>query len=204
MPLVLLFLLLAYVLGATPTSYWAGRWFYGTDLREAGSGNLGATNTYRVLGWKAAIPVLVVDVLKGWLPAWWFPQLHGGADPTWAIGYGAAAVLGHVFSFWVGFRGGKGVATSAGVLTALAPGAMAVGVVVWFVALGLTRIVSVGSMAAAVAAPLWATLDSVANPAVTVFLWLLGTFILWAHRSNIRRLVRGEEPRVGRSKASVS
>ena len=114
--------LLAYVVGATPTSFWVGRYGYGVDLREMGSGNLGATNTFRVLGGKAALPVMVVDIAKGWLPVFLFPQVDGSAAWTWALAYGAAAIVGHVFSFWVGFRGGKGVATSGGVFLALAPG----------------------------------------------------------------------------------
>jgi len=195
---VLVLLLTAYALGATPTSYWVGRFGYGKDLRREGSGNLGATNTCRVLGWKAAVPVLVVDVLKGWLPVWWFPRLLPTLDPDWALAFGAAAIVGHVFSFWVGFRGGKGVATSAGVLIGLAPTAMAAALVAWVVVLGLTRMVSAGSMAAAVTAPIWAALSPGSGRALIGFLTLLGCFILWAHRSNIRRILRGEEPRIGR------
>ena len=194
---LLAFLLAAYVLGSTPTSFWVGKSLYGVDLRNEGSGNLGATNTYRVLGWKAAIPVFVVDVLKGWVPAWWFPRLAGTADPNWAIGFGAAAVLGHVFSFWVRFRGGKGVATSAGVLAALAPISVAAGFVVWAAVILVTRIVSAGSMAAAVAAPVAAALSPDVPRSVTVFLGALGAFIIWAHRSNIRRIMAGTEARIG-------
>ena len=98
---------LAYLLGATPTSLWVGRGIYGKDLRTLGSGNLGATNTFRVLGWKAALPVLLVDVAKGWFPVWYFPQIDDQAGPAWAIAYGAAAIVGHVFSFWVRSRTGK-------------------------------------------------------------------------------------------------
>ena len=101
-------LALAYVTGATPTSYLVGKGVYGTDLRTEGSGNLGGTNAFRVLGWKAALPVIVVDILKGWFPVWYFPQIHGDAPWTWALAYGGAAIVGHVSSFWVGFKGGKG------------------------------------------------------------------------------------------------
>ena len=110
----LILLAASYLLGATPTSYWVGRWFYGRDLRTEGSGNLGATNTYRTLGWKAALPVALADIAKGYVPVAVFPALHGDAPWTWALAYGAAAILGHVFSFWVGFKGGKGVATGSG------------------------------------------------------------------------------------------
>jgi len=191
------------VIGATPTSYWVGRFVYDTDLRREGSGNLGATNTFRVLGWKAALPVLVVDVLKGWLPVWWLPRLAPELGPDWALAFGAAAIVGHVFSFWVGFRGGKGVATSAGVLIALAPLAMAAALVAWAVVLAATRMVSAGSMAAAVTAPLWAAMAPGTRPALLVFLSLLGCFILWAHRSNIGRILRREEPKVGRARETA-
>src|SRR5690606_28169444 len=106
---------LSYLLGAVPTSHWVGRAVYGIDLRRHGSGNLGATNVYRVLGWKAALPVMLMDVGKGFVPAWLFPRLDN-APWTWALAYGTAAVLGHVYSLFVGFKGGKGVATSGGVL----------------------------------------------------------------------------------------
>ncbi len=192
------FLLAAYLLGSTPTSFWVGKGVYGVDLRDHGSGNLGATNTFRVLGWKAALPVLLVDVFKGWIPAWWFPRLASEADPLWAVGFGAAAIVGHVFSVWVGFRGGKGVATSAGVLAALAPLSVAVGFAVWVVTIGLTRMVSAGSMAAAVSAPLVAAFTPGIPVAVSAFLGALGLFIIWAHRSNLRRILAGTEPRIGR------
>ena len=196
--LVLLFA--AYVIGATPTSFWVGRFLYGKDLRELGSGNLGATNAFRVLGWKAAFPVLVVDVLKGWLPVWWFPVLDDQSSALWALGYGAASIVGHVFSFWVGFRGGKGVATSAGVLTALAPLSVAAGFVAWLLVLGLTRMVSASSLVAAAAVPLSAMLTPGTQPALTGFMAFVALFIVWAHRSNVRRILRGEEPRVGRTR----
>ena len=114
---------LSYLLGAPPTSYWVGRGIYGVDLRERGSGNLGATNTFRVLGWKAALPVVLVDVTKGFLPVWLFPQI-AGASLAWTLAFGGAAVVGHIYSLWVGLRGGKGVATSAGALVGLPPGAV--------------------------------------------------------------------------------
>ena len=113
-------LLAAYLIGAVPTSYLIGRMARGIDLREHGSGNLGATNAFRVLGWRLALPVLLIDVFKGWFPAFVFPRLDG-AGWEWALAYGAAAILGHVFSVYVNFKGGKGVATGAGVFLALAP-----------------------------------------------------------------------------------
>lgn len=189
--------LLSYAVGATPTSYWLARGVYGVDLRQEGSGNLGATNMFRVLGWKAAAPVMLVDVAKGWLPTFYFPLVDGQAAWGWALAYGAAAIVGHVFSFWVGFRGGKGVATSAGVFLALAPRAVLAAVVVWLVLLATVRIVSVASLAAAVTIPVWlALVPHPGGPPFLGFTALMALFVIWAHRSNIRRLIRREEPRI--------
>lgn len=192
-PFVLL--ALAYGAGATPTSFWLGKAVYGVDLRTKGSENLGGTNTFRVLGWKAAVPVILVDVGKGWLPVWYFPQIQAGASPlTWALAYGGAAILGHVFSFWVGFKGGKGIATSGGVLLGLAPVAVVICLGVWIGAVSVTRMVSVASLSAALTLPLVVYLLPQREGSTMV--WFAGgisLFVMWSHRSNIRRLLRGEE-----------
>lgn len=191
-------LALSYLLGATPTSYWVGRAFHGVDLREHGSGNLGATNAYRVLGWKSALPVVVFDVVKGWVPVQLFPPA-AGLGVEWAYAFGGAAIVGHVFSVWVGFRGGKGMATSAGALLALAPWAVLVGLVVWLTLTFGTGYVSVGSIAAAVVLPPVVALTP--HRGGTTLVWLSGAlaaFVVWKHRGNIRRLARGEENRFGR------
>lgn len=197
----LLLLVSSYLLGALPTSYLAGRLTRGIDLRGHGSGNLGTTNTFRVLGARVAAPVLVVDVLKGWAPAWYFPTLDSAAW-WWALAYGGAAILGHVYPVYLRFRGGKGVATAAGVFLALAPSAAVVALVVWLVVLGIFRIVSLASLAAAVS--LVAVLVAVeTRPAV---LWLgigAAVFVTIAHRSNIARLLRGEEHRFSRRGSPV-
>ncbi len=187
----------AYAVGAIPASYWIGRVFYKKDLSKLGSGNLGATNAFRVLGWRAALPVVVVDVFKGFGPAWWFPQLDGRDAVSWAVLYGGIAIVGHVLSFWVGFRGGKGVATSAGVLAALAPAALAAGFGVWVLTALGTRIVSLASIAAVLAVPIAAWLLPGTEPVLQGFLLSLALFVVWAHRSNIRRLLEGREPRMG-------
>jgi len=191
---------LAYLLGATPTSFWVGKGIYGVDLRREGSGNLGATNALRVLGWKAAVPVVAVDMLKGWFPVWLFPRVDmPGTPDAWVLLYGAAAILGHVFSVWVAFRGGKGVATGAGVFLALTPLAVLVAFVVWLVVVVLTRIVSLASILAALSLPVAVVLTPHAGGrALEAFTAALALFVVWAHRSNIGRLLRGEELRFGR------
>lgn len=190
------FLLLAYLVGATPTSYLAGRLVYGIDLRERGSGNLGATNVFRVLGWRAAVPVGLVDVAKGAVPVALFPRWDQTAAPEWALAYGAAAIVGHVFSVYVRFKGGKGVATSAGVFAALAPWATLAALGAWVVVVTLTRIVSLGSLVAAVTLPVAVYLTG--EPMLELWLAIgLALFVIYAHRSNIGRLLRGEENRFG-------
>lgn len=196
-----LFLGLAYLMGAVPTSLWVGKSAFGVDLREEGSGNLGATNTFRVLGAKAAIPVLLFDVFKGFLPAFAFAS-WAGVEGTfgWTLGFGAAAIVGHVFSVFAGFRGGKGVATSAGVFAALAPAAVGIGLVAFFGAVWLTGYVSLGSILAAVLLPVGiAFTPHQGGNGLLYFSGALSTFVIWAHRANIGRLVRGEENRFRRS-----
>ena len=136
-----LLVLAGYFTGAFPTSYLAGRLARGIDLRQHGSGNLGATNVIRVLGWKAATPVFMIDIFKGFAPTFFFPRLDGSPRWEWALAYGAAAIVGHVYSVYVRFKGGKGVATSAGVFLALAPWALLAALVVWLTLVATTRIV---------------------------------------------------------------
>jgi glycerol-3-phosphate acyltransferase PlsY len=191
---VALWLLAAYVLGATPTAYLAGRLARGIDLREHGSLNLGATNVYRVLGWAWAIPVAVVDIAKGAIPVALFAQ-WGGGDSWLAVAVGIAAVLGHIFSPYVGFKGGKGVATAAGMFIALAPLAVAIALPVWGICLWLTGYVSLSSILAATTFPL---LVRVTRPDAVATLWAsvaLAVLILFSHRANIGRLLAGTENR---------
>ena len=193
-----LFLALSYVVGATPTSFWVGRAVYGVDLREKGSGNLGATNVFRVLGWRAAVPVVLVDVAKGWVPVGLLASV-AGASFGWTLAFGAAAILGHMFSFWVGFRGGKGVATSAGVFLGLAPWAVLGSFLVWAALTFSSGDVSLGSLGAAVILPvLIALTPHRGGNGLLTFSVALALFVLWAHRGNVRRLLRGEENRFGR------
>jgi acyl phosphate:glycerol-3-phosphate acyltransferase len=195
MPALLVFA--AYLMGATPTSYLVGRVTRGIDLREHGSGNLGATNAFRVLGWRAAMPIFIIDILKGFAPVFFFPRVDGSDGAIWALAYGAAAIIGHVFSVYVGFRGGKGVATGAGVFLALAPFAVLVGLLIWAGLVFATGYVSLASIAAAAALPVLVAVSGAATEVLILSL-LLSIFVISAHRSNIGRLVRGEEHRFRR------
>lgn len=187
----------AYLLGSVPASYLAGRWSQGIDLREHGSGNLGATNTFRVLGARVAAPVMVFDVLKGTLPVVLFPRWDGTDAWGWALAYGAAAIVGHVFSIYMRFRGGKGVATSAGVFLALAPVPLAAGFAVWLLVLKATRMVSAASIAAALAVGAL-LLALPVRAEVRVLGLAVVAFVVFSHRANIVRIMRGEEARFGR------
>src|SRR3982751_6258121 len=147
-----LWVLASYLLGAIPTSHVVSRTIAGIDLRQHGSGNLGATNLYRVLGWRYAVPVALFDIAKGAIPVLLFaPQVS--ASQLFAMGCGIAAILGHVFSIFVGFKGGKGVATAAGVMLALTPVALGAAAVVWILVVQLSGYVSLGSIAAAAVLP---------------------------------------------------
>lgn len=189
-------LLASYFLGAIPTSYLVARLVGRVDLREQGSHNLGATNLYRVLGWRYAIPVALFDVAKGTIPVVVFgPRVSG--IPLFPVLCGLAAVLGHVFSVFVRFRGGKGVATAAGVVLGLAPWALLAVLVLWAVVVRLTGYVSLGSILAAALFPLAAALLHGAHGALLGIYLALALFLIWKHRANIQRLLRGTENRFG-------
>lgn len=192
---------LSYLLGAIPASYIAGRMARGIDLREHGSGNLGATNTFRVLGAKVAAPVMIFDILKGTFPVVAFSQWDApSADARWALAYGAAAIVGHVFSVYMRFKGGKGVATSAGVFLGLAPVALAAGVAVWLVVLRLGRMVSAASILAALVVGVMLLVTPVRLEATRYLGFAVVAFVIFAHRSNIGRILNGTEPRFGKGR----
>lgn len=186
-----LLLVAAYLGGSVPSSHLAGR-AAGVDLTRRGSGNLGGTNVFRVLGARYAVPVVLVDVAKGFLPVWYFPLWDGSGAPELQLAYGLFAIAGHVRSVFVGFEGGKGVATSGGVLFALAPVATLVGLLVWAGTAALTRTASVASLTAATLLPGVAfLLDS---PPLTVgYTAALALLVWWTHRENVARLARGRE-----------
>jgi acyl phosphate:glycerol-3-phosphate acyltransferase len=194
--------LLAYLLGSIPTGYLAGR-LRGIDIRQSGSGNIGATNVFRVLGKPAGIIVLIIDGLKGYAAcAWvaelvmhWFPA-RIGEDDAYRIVAGLAAILGHNFTCWLKFRGGKGVATSGGVLAALVPGALIIILSLWILVFALSRYVSLASLAAAFALP-FATWITRHNISLTLVTAAMGALAIYKHRSNIQRLMHGTENRFG-------
>jgi glycerol-3-phosphate acyltransferase PlsY len=195
--IVLGLLFLAYVIGSTPTSYLLAR-TRGIDLREWGSGNLGASNLYRATGLTLAIVCTLVDVGKGLVPARFFTRLDGVEIPQLALAYGAAAVLGHIFSLWVGFRGGKGVATGGGVYLALAPAAVGMAFVLWLLIIVPVRIASVASLASATLFPIMVWLSGHELDFVFWSSLPLVGLVWWTHRSNVRRLLSGREPRIAR------
>lgn len=199
--IALLWVIASYLLGSIPSSYIAGRRVRGIDLREHGSGNLGATNTFRVLGPRVAAPVMVFDMAKGFVPAAVFAQWDGSDRWAWALAYGAAAILGHVFSIYMGFRGGKGVATAAGVFLALSPLAVGIAIVAWLGVLGITRMVSLASITGAsiMVAAMVITED---RPEVLTLGIFVAAFVIFAHRTNVKRIFRGEEYRFGAKKAA--
>jgi acyl phosphate:glycerol-3-phosphate acyltransferase len=190
--------LASYFLGAIPTSHVVSRFFAGIDLREHGSGNLGATNLYRVLGWKYAVPVALFDIAKGVIPVLVFARAASESQLL-ALACGVAAILGHVFSVFVHFKGGKGVATAAGVMLGLTPIALGIAAVVWAALVLLTGYVSLGSIAAAAVLPLAVYL--LERPERAALLWIdiaVAAGVIFLHRHNIRRLLSGTENRFGR------
>jgi glycerol-3-phosphate acyltransferase PlsY len=204
MPTAALWLLASYLLGAIPTSHLVSRLLARIDLREHGSGNLGATNLYRVLGWKYAIPVALFDIAKGAIPVLWFaPQVSD--SELFALACGIAAILGHVFSVFVRFKGGKGVATAAGVMLGLTPVALGVAAIVWMVVVLLTGYVSLGSIAAAAVLPFAVyLLEKARTPELLWIVTLVAASVILLHRRNIQRLIKGTENRFGRRTASTT
>lgn len=185
-----------YLLGSLPTAYLLVRLVGRGDVRRIGSGNVGATNALRAAGWKLALLVLVVDVGKGLLAVWLMRQVTH--HPGWAALAGVAAIAGHCFPIWLRFEGGKGVATLAGVYGLIAPGALLAVAGVWVTTFALSRIVALASLVAAAALPL--AVYFVARPPATVLVSSVAAalVVMWRHRGNLERLVRGEEPRFGK------
>ncbi len=185
-------LVLAYVLGAIPFGLVVGKVFYGVDVRRHGSGNVGTTNVFRVLGKKAGVAVLVCDMLKGYVPAAIAAALF---HPWFAIFIAAAPVVGHMYSIFLKGRGGKGIATGAAVVLALVPVVFVIVLAVWIILLLTTRYVSLASLVAAFLVPvLTIGFDEPAPYKIAGV--LVALIVWWAHRDNIRRLLAGEENRM--------
>jgi len=194
--------LTAYLLGSIPSAVWAGRVFHGIDVREHGSGNAGATNVIRVLGWKTGVPVLLFDMVKGFLAAM-LPKLFHLAPEESAmlvnlqIFTGLMAIIGHIFPVFAGFRGGKGVATMFGILLAIHPPVTLLCLVVFLIFFLSTGIVSIGSMAAGIAFHvLLLTLFNTPSLFFRIFSVLVAVALIVTHRKNIQRLLKGEEKRL--------
>ncbi len=194
----------AYVAGATPFGFLTGK-LRGVDIREHGSGNIGATNVLRIVGKPYGVIVLILDVLKGFLPVYFgrmfcesqFPPGSGELLDIATVIIALATTLGHNYTFWLGFKGGKGIATSAGALLGIMPWAILIAVAVWLILYYSTRYVAVASMGGAVTVPiaiaiLGATGDGISTPHLILGL-LMAFFGLWRHRSNIKNLLAGTE-----------
>lgn len=191
--------ILAYLIGSIPTSVWVGKRFFNKDIRDYGSGNAGATNTIRVLGLKAGIPVLLFDLFKGWLVVqlayltnFYIPNSDDFI--TYQLILGGAAILGHIFPIYVGFRGGKGVATLFGIILALYPVPTLICIGIFLIILFLTKYVSLGSITAGFAFPFVVILVfHTTTPSMIVFSLIVAILLLFTHQKNIERLLRKEE-----------
>jgi acyl phosphate:glycerol-3-phosphate acyltransferase len=198
----LLLIVLAYLIGSIPSSVWVSRWFFDIDIREYGSGNAGATNTYRVLGPTWGTVVMVADMLKGILAVKLALLLPDYADSdtrlqTLQIGLGLAAVLGHIFPIWADFRGGKGVATLFGIVLGISPWTALSCVGIFLLVLYLTRFVSLSSIMASIAFPVFIlVIFNVDNPIYRIFAITVALLVLLTHQKNIGRLLKGMESKV--------
>ena len=196
---IIILILTAYLIGSVPTAVWVGKIFYGIDVREHGSGNAGATNTVRVLGYKAGIPVMLFDIFKGWfvvkVVAWIsIPGLTPDGVTYVMIGCAIAAVLGHIFPLYAGFRGGKGVGTLAGVGLALYPLALLIVLGVFVVILAITHYVSLSSILGSISFPFIVYfITGERHIALLTLAILVAIFVPLTHWQNIKRLLNGKE-----------
>lgn len=207
---VFLLIFASYLIGSIPFGFLIGKAVKGIDLRDFGSGNIGATNAGRVLGKKWGLICLVLDAAKGLLPVTFLPQFFFSPDDVWVphatVIAGIATIVGHMFPCWLGFRGGKGVATSLGVLLMLSPWGVLFAAILFFTSLAIWRIVSLSSMIAAIGysafelTRLAPSPFSESNWSHGLFAIMVPVLIIIQHRSNIRRLLKGEEPKFTRKK----
>ncbi len=189
----------AYLLGSVPNAVWIGRVFFNTDVRNHGSNNAGSTNTIRVLGYKAGIPVLLLDILKGFLAVkmiyltfYYIPET--GEYINFQLLLGLAVIIGHIFPVFANFRGGKGVATLIGVILAIDPVSMLICIGVFLVTLIITKYVSLSSMIAGLSFPvLVVVVFNTTTPSLVIFSMIVFVLLLFTHQKNIERLARNEE-----------
>jgi len=199
--LVTVLIFTAYLLGSIPASVWIGKAFYKIDVREFGSGNAGATNTFRVLGRKAGIPVLIIDILKGSLAVGlaYLSDFSNQSDEfiNLQLALGIAALMGHIFPIFAGFRGGKGVATILGIVICIVPVSCALSLFVFLIVLFSTRIVSLSSMIAGITFPVFlnVVMGNI-NPILTGFSIVVASLLIITHRKNILRLLKKQESKV--------
>ena len=197
----LLIIVVSYIIGSIPTAIIAGKWIKKIDIREHGSGNAGATNVFRTLGWKAGITVLLIDMFKGFVPVYWIAGIfHHNFDTHiyFQLLAGICAIFGHMWTIFAGFKGGKGVGTSAGVFLGLAPLALGLSLLVFIIIVWITRYVSLGSIVAAstllVILVLQKFIFDVYIPDILLYVCIIIVLLLWlAHKDNIKRLLKGEE-----------
>lgn len=198
---------LAYLLGSIPVGWLIANIFYHKDIRQEGSGNIGATNALRIFGTKIGILVLLLDMMKGVMAVLIAKQVISGAHPLVSIA-GLVAILGHIFPVWLKFRGGKGVATAAGVFAALAPLGLLIGLLSFILVVWRTRYVSLGSIIAAMVfgvSTFWMELSKpMPDVALMILVGFIVTMIILKHKSNIQRLLRGEENKFSFSKKGKS
>ncbi len=196
------FTILSYLLGSFSSAVWYGKWFHNTDVREHGSKNAGATNTLRVLGTKAAIPVFVTDILKAYIAvslAYFVPELVSGTEEFYQIKllFGVSAVCGHIWPIFSGFRGGKGVASMLGLVLALHPAAAGLSFLVFIIVFFISRIVSVSSISAALIFPLIIfLLEGTDFLTLNIFSAIAAVLIVITHLKNIKRLLKGDEKKI--------
>lgn len=198
----LLLIVLAYLIGSIPTSVWVSKAFFDIDIRDYGSGNAGATNTYRVLGPKWGTLVMLTDMIKGIVAVKLALLLPEYADSEVNLqnlqtGLGLAAVIGHIFPIWADFRGGKGVATLFGLVLGISPWTALSCVAIFILVLYLTRFVSLSSILASIAFPFFIlVIFNVDNPAYRIFAIAVALMVLLTHQKNIGRLLKGNESKV--------
>jgi glycerol-3-phosphate acyltransferase PlsY len=205
--------LAAYLLGSIPTGYLVAR-SRGVDIRTVGSGNIGATNVLRILGKPAGIFVLLMDALKGFVACRFFgaiiygllvgPADNASLEDFLKITGGLFAILGHNYTCFLKFKGGKGIATSAGVALALLPVALGISLALWVVVLLLTRYVSVASIAAAAVLPFAAWWPGRSSRTMIIVATVIGALAIYKHRTNMQRLMNGTENRIGKKKETAS